>query len=98
MRAFGPPVPKYIPPSQRAIAVPLAAKAPSLGSAADILSRGSSFQCSPSSVVKTRNLPSTGSLNATQCVLESQSRESRKNPVRVPEYCNFQEVPPSAVL
>src|SRR5581483_8634186 len=98
-RAAGPPVPKYMTSlPHKAMDVPLAAKAPSCGSAGGILSRGNSFQCSPSSVLNTRNLPSTGSLSATQCVFESQARESRKKPARLSEYCSFQLFPPSMVL
>src|SRR5882672_2015936 len=96
-RAAGPPVPKKISSRESKRHVLLAAKAPSPGSAAG-MSLGSGFQCSPSVVVRRRNLPSRGSLSAKQCVPERQAMESRKISLRLPAYCSVQVSPPSVVL
>src|SRR6266849_1653681 len=97
-RAAGPPVPKKIfsPETERQLL--LAANAPSPGSAAGILSLGNGLQCSPSVVLNRRNLPSTGSPSAKQCVSEEQAIVSRKNSLRLSVYCIFQVSPPSVVL
>src|SRR6266853_5836355 len=97
-RAAGPPVPKKISSPESRRQVLLAAKAPSPGSAAGILSRGSSLQCPPSSVFRRRNLPSIGSPRAKQRVSERQAIESRKNSLRLSVYWRFQFWPPSVVL
>src|SRR6201993_2612801 len=61
-------------------------------------SRGTSFQWLPSVVESTRNFPSTGSLNAKQCLSSEHTSASRKNDFRLPTYCISQVAPPSADL
>src|SRR5260370_18727762 len=97
-REVGPPVPKNISLSKSRRHVLLAAKAPSPGTAAGMLSLGSIFQCSPSVVVTNRNFSWIGSPSARQCVSERQAIVSRKNSLRLSVYCNFQVLPPSVVL
>src|SRR6266566_1991095 len=97
-RAAGPPVPKKISSPETARQVLLAANAPSPGSAAGMFSLANGLQCSPSVVLRIRNLPSRGSLRATQCFSEKQAIESRKNSLRLSVYCRFQVSPPSVVL
>src|SRR2546427_1460179 len=98
-RAAEPPVPKKIslsPESTRHVL--LAAKAPSPISPAGMLSLGSGLHCSPSVVFNRRNLPSIGSLKATQSFSERQAMASRKNSLRLSVYCSFHVSPPSVVL
>src|ERR1700751_3000014 len=97
-RAAGPPVTKYICGPQTSKQVPLPAKAPSLGSAAGMLSGGNSIHRSPSAVASTTNLTSTGSLNAKQSLGPQQASASRKNAARLSAYCRVQVAPPSVVL
>src|SRR6266852_4602000 len=97
-RAAGPPVPKKISSPESRRQVLLAANAPSLGRDAGMLLLGSRFQCWPSVVFNTRNLPLIGSLRAKQCVSERQAIESRKNSLRLSVYCSVQVSPPSVVL
>src|SRR5712664_3727805 len=94
-RAAGPPVPKKISSPESKRQVLLAAKAPSPGRAEGMLSLGSGFQCSPSVVFNKRNLPSMGSPRARHSFSERQAMESRKNSLRLSEYCSFQVGPPS---
>src|SRR5260370_17274282 len=88
-REVGPPVPKNISLSKSRRHVLLAAKAPSPGTAAGMLSLGSIFQCSPSVVVSKRNFSSIGSPSAMQCVPEMQSIASRKHSFRLSAYRHF---------
>src|ERR1700756_2977899 len=98
-RAAGPPVAKKISSSPESVRHELlAANAPSLPRAGGILSVGSGFQCSPSVVFSKRNLPLMGSPRAKHSFAERQAIVSRKNSLRLSEYCRFQVWPPSAVL
>src|SRR5689334_6326864 len=99
MRAAGPPVAKKISPAPNSARHELlAANAPSLPKAGGIWPVGSGFQCPPSEVFKRRNFSSIGSPRARHTFSEKQARESRKNSLRLSEYCRFQVSPPSVVL
>src|SRR6185312_16843454 len=56
--------------------VPLAANAPSLGSAPGSAVGDTGDQCAPSLVVITRKCPSTASLIATPCVASQNAKQS----------------------